>query len=102
MRLYIGNVSFDTTESELVTLFSTLGTVSEATIIRDRQTDRSRGFAFITMDDAGAQKAVGEFNGTEFGGRRLVVNYAKEKTQTASPRTEKRYGRRDDEDLWRS
>lgn len=77
-KLYVGNLSFDTMENELEELFSGAGTVESANIITDRDTGRSRGFGFVEMSTTEeANNAIAEFNGTEFGGRDLVVNEAK-------------------------
>lgn len=80
MKLYVGNMSFDTTEDSLTQLFSNYGEVQEVAVITDRETGRPRGFAFITMasDDAG-RAAIEAVNETEFEGRTLVVNEARPK-----------------------
>jgi len=68
-------------ESDLQQVFASFGTVKEAKIIMDRETDRSRGFAFVTMEnDADADKAIADLNGREIGGRTVVVNEARERT----------------------
>ena len=77
MKIYVGNLSFSTTQDGLESLFSNYGTVSEVAVVTDRDTGRPRGFAFVTMDDAGAAKAIAELNGNEFEGRNLNVNEAK-------------------------
>jgi len=77
-KLYVGNLSFETTESDLKDLFSQAGTVSEAILINDKMTGRSRGFGFVTMSDAAsASAATSKFNGMELQGRNLTVNEAK-------------------------
>ena len=77
-KLYIGNLSFDTTESELRDLFATVGTVNSCDMIMDRETNRPRGFAFIEMgSDDDVRKAIAEFDGKDVGGRSLKVNEAK-------------------------
>lgn len=77
-KLYVGNLSFKTTESELKDLFSEAGTVSEAALVTDRDTGNSRGFAFVTMSsDAEAQAAISKFSGKEVDGRSLTVNEAR-------------------------
>lgn len=79
-KLYVGNLSFDTTQSDLSDLFSQAGTVSETALINDKMTGRSRGFAFVTMSDAaGATAATAKFNGMELHGRNLTVNEAKDR-----------------------
>lgn len=77
MKIYVGNLSFNTSQEALEDLFSNYGTVSEVAIVTDRDTGRPRGFAFVTMDDAGAAKAIAELNNKEFEGRNLNVNEAK-------------------------
>ncbi|HYP25364.1 MAG TPA: RNA-binding protein [Blastocatellia bacterium] len=77
MRIFVGNLSYQTTENDLTDLFSQAGEVESATIVTDRDTGRSRGFAFIEMDkDAGA-KAIQQFNGYELNGRAINVNEAR-------------------------
>lgn len=78
VKLYVGNMSYDTTEDQLRTLFSEAGSVSQVDVIKDRDTGSSKGFAFITMgSQADAAKAISMFNGKEMGGRPLTVNTAK-------------------------
>ncbi len=78
MKLYVGNLSFQTTEQNLNELFSPHGNVHEVKIITDRETQRPRGFAFVTMGDAkGGQAAIDALNGQSFEGRNLTVNEAK-------------------------
>jgi cold-inducible RNA-binding protein len=77
-KLYVGNLPYETNETDLQELFAQAGPVESVNVIRDRETGRARGFAFVEMaSDEGAQKAVTEFNSREFGGRRLTVNEAK-------------------------
>ena len=77
-KLYVGNLSFNTTESEIKSLFSSAGTVSEAALMIDRETGNSRGFGFVTMSsDSEAQEAISQFSGKELGGRKLTVNEAR-------------------------
>src|SRR6266705_4890519 len=77
-KLYVGNLSFRTTSEELREAFSAVGTVESASVIEDRETGRSRGFAFVEMaTPEEAAKAIEEFNGKDFGGRNLTVNEAK-------------------------
>ena len=75
-KLYVGNIAFQTTNDDLVTAFSQYGTVTSAEVITDRETGRSRGFAFVEMSD-GAEEAVAALNGAQLGGRTLTVNEAK-------------------------
>ena len=77
-KLYVGNLSFRTTSDELRDAFAAVGTVESASVIEDRDTGRSRGFAFVEMaTPEEAAKAIEEFNGKDFGGRNLTVNEAK-------------------------
>jgi RNA recognition motif-containing protein len=77
-KLYIGNMSFDTNEDELRTLFSEAGTVGSVDIIKDRDTGRPKGFAFITMNNqAEAEKAISMFNEKNLHDRPLTVNIAR-------------------------
>jgi RNA recognition motif-containing protein len=79
-RLYVGNLSYDATEDSLRTCFAECGEVSEVRIITDRETGRSRGFAFVTMKtDTEAQSALGQLNGAVVDGRPLRVNEAEER-----------------------
>jgi RNA recognition motif-containing protein len=77
-KLYVGNLSFDTTEDSLRTLFSAHGTVESAKLISDRDTGRPRGFGFVEMPNADASRAMQALNGKEFEGRALKVNEAQE------------------------
>jgi RNA recognition motif-containing protein len=77
-KLYVGNISFETSETDLQTLFATAGTVQTVSLIRDRDTGRPRGFGFVEMNtEAEAQNAIDQFNEQPFGGRNLTVNIAK-------------------------
>jgi len=77
-KLYVGNLSFDTTENDLQDLFSPFGPVSEVNLISDRATGRSRGFGFVTMaTPEGAQAAIAGLAGKNIGGRNLTVNEAR-------------------------
>ena len=77
-KLYVGNLSFNTTETDLQDLFAQAGPVQEVTLMQDKFTGKSRGFAFVTMtSDADAQKAITEFNGKTVEGRPLTVNEAR-------------------------
>ena len=81
MRIYVGNLSFDTTQDELRELFGQHGEVSDLHVPTDRETGRPRGFAFVEMpDDGEAQAAIDAINGTDVGGRELTVNKARERT----------------------
>src|SRR5947199_6682725 len=77
-KLYVGNLSFNTTENELQELFSQAGTVQEVTLMQDKFTGKSRGFAFVTMSsEQEAQNAITQFNGKSVEGRSLTVNEAR-------------------------
>jgi RNA recognition motif-containing protein len=78
MKLYVGNLSFDTTQQDLEQIFGEIGTVESSNIIEDRDTGRSRGFAFVEMSSKEeGQNAIARLNGKEIGGRILTVNEAK-------------------------
>lgn len=77
-KLYVGNLSFNTTETDLQDLFAQAGPVQEVALMQDKFTGKSRGFAFVTMTtEADAQKAITEFNGKTVEGRPLTVNEAR-------------------------
>jgi len=77
-KLFVGNLSFETTENDLQDAFAAFGTVAESNLMTDRTTGRSRGFGFITMSTPEeAQKAIDGLNGKELGGRALTVNIAR-------------------------
>src|SRR6476469_9826675 len=77
-KLYVGNLAFQTTSEELQQLFAQAGTVESASVVEDRMTGRSRGFAFVEMSSPEeATAAIDQFNGKEVGGRALKVNEAK-------------------------
>ena len=78
MKLYVGNLAFQTSSDDLQQLFAQAGTVETASIVEDRETGRSRGFGFVEMSSKEeGQKAIEQFNGQELGGRALNVNEAK-------------------------
>jgi RNA recognition motif-containing protein len=77
-KLFVGNLSFNTTENDLQDAFAAFGTVTETNLMMDRQTNRPRGFGFVTMSSADeAQKAIEALNGKDMDGRALTVNVAK-------------------------
>lgn len=77
-KLYVGNLPYQTTESDLQALFETSGQVASVNIVRDRATGQARGFAFVEMADAAsAQQAINSLDRHEYGGRSLTVNEAK-------------------------
>jgi RNA recognition motif-containing protein len=78
VKLYVGNLSYSTTEDDLRTLFSQAGTVASVAVIKDRDTGQSKGFAFVEMStQAEAQKAISQFNAQTFKDRALTVNIAR-------------------------
>jgi len=78
MKLYVGNLSFETTENDLQDMFEQYGKVSDVALMMDRTSGRSRGFAFVTMNDSTeANEALTAFNGKEVQGRTLTVNEAR-------------------------
>ena len=88
VKLYVGNMTYTTTEEQLRTMFAEAGSVVAVDVIKDRDTGTAKGFAFITMgSQADAAKAISLFNGKEVGGRPLTVN-------TAKPREERSGGGR--------
>lgn len=81
MKLYVGNISFNTSNQDLNDLFGAIGPVASANIIEDRETGRSRGFGFVEMtNQADGERAIAELNGKEIDGRELKVNEAKPQT----------------------
>ena len=79
-KLYVGNLSYETTDSDLQTMFAAHGTVQSAQVIMDRDTNRSKGFGFVEMgSDQEAQNAIKALNGQQVGGRALTVNEARPK-----------------------
>jgi RNA recognition motif-containing protein len=93
-KVFVGNLSFDTTSADLETLFGQAGTCESASVITDRATGRSRGFGFVEMGSPGeAAKAIAAFNGHELHGRTLNVSEARERSGNDRPRGG--FGRRD-------
>ena len=85
MNIYISGLNFSTTEAELNDLFAEYGEISSVKIILDRETGRSRGFAFVEMpDDAAAQKAIDELNGAELDHKTISVNVARPREERPS------------------
>jgi RNA recognition motif-containing protein len=103
VNIYVGNLSYQATEDDLRQAFEAFGEVSSVSIVKDRDTGRSKGFGFVEMpDDGEAQAALDGLNGTDLGGRPLTVNQAR-------PRQDRRGGRerggrerrgRDERDSW--
>ena len=90
-KLFVGNLSFDTTSAELEALFSQVGTCESAKVVTDRDTGRSRGFGFVEMAD-GADQAIEALNGAMFQGRPLTVNEARPREPRAGG--QRNFGRR--------
>jgi cold-inducible RNA-binding protein len=83
-NIYVGNLNFDATEDQVRSMFEAYGAVDKVSIITDRDTGQSRGFAFVEMvDDESAEKAMEALNGTNLGGRNLTVNEARPKPDRA-------------------
>ena len=76
-KMFVGNLSFQTSESDIREAFEQFGTVESVAIINDRDTGRSKGFGFVEMSEEDANKAIAKMNGTELNGRALTVNEAK-------------------------
>lgn len=76
MKIYVGNLPWSTTDSDLEALFSRVGAVTSASVVTDRETGRSRGFGFVEMSQADGQKAIAELNGHTMESRQLRVNEA--------------------------
>ncbi|MGA3294779.1 MAG: RNA-binding protein [Candidatus Acidiferrales bacterium] len=93
-NLFVGNMSFQTTESDLSELFKAFGQVTRVHIAMDRETGRARGFAFVEMpNDEEAAKAIAGLDGKDVGGRNLKVNEARPKTERSAPRSGSSSGR---------
>ena len=80
-KIYVGNLSFDSTEDQIRKLFEQHGTVESVTLITDRETGRPRGFGFVEMDQAGAESAIKALDNTDVNGRTLKVNEARERSE---------------------
>src|SRR5207237_10782152 len=93
-KIYVGNLSFRTTEEELTSLFEQIGAVESVSIITDRDTGRSKGFGFVSMSDEDAEKAIAAFNGKEVAGRALTVNEARPMVKREFTSTPGRHHRR--------
>jgi len=76
-KMFVGNLSFSTTESDLREAFEQFGTVESVAIINDRDTGRSKGFGFVEMNEDDANKAIAKMNGSDLNGRALTVNEAR-------------------------
>ncbi len=76
-RMYVGNLPYSSSEDDVRDLFSQYGDVGDVNVVEDRETGRSRGFGFVEMNEAQAEEAMSNLDGTQFGGRTLKVNEAK-------------------------
>ena len=92
-RIYVGNLSFQTTENDISDLFGQVGEVESCNIITDRDTGRSKGFGFVEMGNEDADKAIAQFNGAELNGRSITVNEARPKEERGGNRGGGAYGR---------
>lgn len=92
-RIYIGNLSFQTTEQALSALFEQIGPVESVHIITNRDTGQSKGFGFVEMRDEDAEKAIAQLNGTEVGGRSLAMNEARPREEHGRGGADGRRGR---------
>lgn len=99
VKLYVGNIPYDVSEHELQSSFAAYGKVLEVKIVIDKETQRPRGFAFVTMD-TGSEEAAEALDQTDFGGRKMVVNVAREKGRSGGSNGQKRErsGRQDPND----
>ena len=94
-KLFVGNLSFQTTEGEVTSAFEQCGAVESVSIITDRDTGRSKGFGFVVMEDEGASKAIATLNGSQLNGRALTVNEARPMAPRDSGGGDRRGFRRD-------
>jgi RNA recognition motif-containing protein len=86
-KLYVGNLSFSSTEDDVRAAFESHGSVDSVNVITDRETGRSRGFAFVEMEDAGAaDNAMRALDGSDLGGRNIKVNEAKDRERSGGGR----------------
>ncbi|MEE8285090.1 MAG: RNA-binding protein [Gammaproteobacteria bacterium] len=86
MKIYVGNLSFDTTESQLREVFGQFGEIDDLTLVTDRDTGRPKGFGFLEMDDQAAREAIAALDGKEVAGRTIKVNEARPKTEHSGRR----------------
>ena len=94
-KLFVGNLSFQTTESDVTSMFEQCGAVESVSIIADRDTGRSKGFGFVLMEEEGASKAIASLHGSQLNGRTLTVNEAKPMVRRDFGGGDRRGGRRD-------
>ena len=99
LKLYVGNLSYDTTEEDLRALFSGAGTVTSVTLIKDRDTRRSKGFAFVEMSSQSeAEEAIKAFNGKNLDNREIKVNIARPREERSYSGSNDRYGNKNNRD----
>ncbi len=84
-KIYVGNLPWSTTDEDLRELFATYGPVQSSSVVNDRETGRSRGFGFVEMAPADADKAIAELDGRDYGNRALRVNEALDKRRAGGP-----------------
>ncbi len=89
-KIYVGQISFQCTEKDLETLFEQFGSISDIKIISDRETGRSRGFAFIEFDDTQSAEDSLKLHDSQFQGRKIVVNFARDKDDRRPPSSDRR------------
>jgi cold-inducible RNA-binding protein len=94
-KLFVGNLSFQTTEVDVTSAFEQCGSVESVSIITDRDTGRSKGFGFVLMEEEGADKAIATLNGSQLNGRTLTVNEAKPMVRRDFGGGDRRGARRD-------
>jgi cold-inducible RNA-binding protein len=94
-KLFVGNLSFQTTEGDVTSAFEQCGAVESVSIITDRDTGRSKGFGFVVMEDEGANKAIASLNGAQLNGRTLTVNEARPMVKRDFGGGDRRGARRD-------
>jgi RNA recognition motif-containing protein len=82
MRIYVGNLPYSTTDSELAEIFAQFGEVQTASVVMDRETGRSRGFGFVEMEEEDGRKAIENLHGTPMDGRSLTVNEARPRAES--------------------
>lgn len=93
MKLYVGNLSFNTTEDQVRDLFAQFGKVDSVAMIMDRDSGRFRGFCFVEMEDSAAKAAINELNETEVDGRVLRVNEARPREERSGGKRTSSYGK---------
>jgi RNA recognition motif-containing protein len=94
-KLFVGNLSFQTTEAEVANTFEQFGAVESVSIITDRENGRSKGFGFVVMEEEGADKAIATLHGSQLNGRTLTVNEAKPMVRRDFGSGDRRGARRD-------